>query len=464
MVPNLPDLFAGSNYRGAIDVPVGDQLQRVYVPAGAIATATLTTPNDFYGTVEGAAILSGDTMRVDVLVGGSVIASAPVNNNAFGITIGTAGGYNGYVSLTLNVVRTRAGTDSPLLTRVYNKTPGAANVDLRVVGDGTYNYSLGLPGGLSLIGLPIDPYSSDATAILGVPASSLLLARYDSALAAYGLYPAIEPLTLGHAYFVNLPAAQNTFSIDGRFAPGISAAVPLKPGWNMVTASISEVIPTTSTRVVHAADFPDAYADATGTLIGVDFFTFQPGSPDPISGFPEGGTFVQATEFDPGVGYFVSVIAPEGVSLVFDPDTALLKAVQPNAASGWQLRFSATANGTTTSSIIGAAANGSDALNFAVDSTLPPAIAGGLQAYSVNGDRLFRDIRPINTYQTYTLNVDGLTAGQSYVVNFKSIVGRSKFFTVVDRATGQARMMYSGASWTLQAYGTSATLYVVVAR
>ena len=464
VVPNMPDLFNGSPYRGAIDVPVGDQVQRVFVPVGAIATATTTTPHDFYGTVEGAAVVAGDTMRVDVLVGGTLVASAPVANNAFGTSVGLAGGFNGYVSLTLNVVRTRGGTDSILLARTVNKTPGSLNADLRVVGDGAFNYSLGLPGGLSLIGLPVDPYSSNASTILGVPAASLLLARYDSARANYGLYPSIEPLTLGHAYFVNLPSAQNSFSITGRLAPGISTAVPLKPGWNMVSPPLSEVVGTTSTRVVHAADFPNAYADAVGTLIGTDFFQFQPGAPDPITGFPEGGSFVPATEFDPGVGYFVRVLAPEGVSLVFDADTTLLRSRRPPlpASGGWQLRFSATANGATTTSIIGEAANGSNTLNFSVDSTLPPAIAGGLQAYSVNGDRLFRDIRPLNTRQAYTLRVDGLTPGQSYVVKFASILGRSQFFTVVDRATGLARTMFSGSSWVLKAYGSTAAIYVVV--
>ncbi|MHB8637532.1 MAG: hypothetical protein ACYC96_13770 [Fimbriimonadaceae bacterium] len=464
VVPNLPDLFNGSAYRGAIDVPVGDQLQRVFVPVGAIATVTTTTPSDFYGTIEGANTIAGDTMRVDVLVGGTVIATAPVANNAFGISIGAAGGFSDYASLTLNVVRTRAAVDTTLLTRTVNKTPGSLDVDLRVVGDGTFTYSTGLAGGLSFIGLPIDPYSSDASAILGVPAADLLLARYDSALANYALFPSLEPLTLGHGYFVNLPAAQNSFTVTGRMAAGISTTVPLKPGWNMVSPPLAEVVPTTSTRVVHAADFPDAYADAVGTLIGTDFFRFQPGQPDPITGLPEGGTFVQATEFDPGVGYFVRVLAPEGVSLAFDADTSLLKSVNTAKASGWQMRFSATANGRTTTAIIGGAANGSDTLSFKVDSTLPPPIAGGLQAYSVNGDRLFRDIRPINTRQAFNLHVDGLTAGQSYVIRFTSIVGRSKFFTVVDRATGQARMMYSGASWPLQAYGSSATLYVVVPR
>jgi len=112
--------------------------------------------------------------------------------------------------------------------------------------------------------------------------------------------------------------------------------------------------------------------------------------------------------------------------------------------------------------IIGEAANGSNTLNLSVDSGLPPPIAGGLQAYSTNGDRLYRDIRPLNTRQAYTLHVDGLTAGQDYVIRFDTITGRTQFFTVVDRATGKARSISSsGGTWVLHAYGPSATLYLV---
>lgn len=465
VVPNLPDLFGGSKYRGAIDVPVGDQIQRVFVPVGAIATATKPTPNDFYGTVEGINLVAGDTMRVDVLVGGSVIASAPVANNAFGISIGTASGYNSYSSLTLNVVRTRNAVDTLMYSRVVNKTPGALNVDLRAVGDGTYTFVNGLPGGVSFVGLPIDPYGSDAGSILNVQDASLLLARYNSTIANYALYPSIEALTVGHGYFLNLPAAQSSFSIDGRFAPGISTAVALKPGWNMIAAPLVQAFQTGSVRVIHAADFPTTYAAALGVTIGTDFFQFQPGAADPITGFPETGSFVQGTEFDPAIGYFVRVLAPEGISLVFDPNTSLQKSVRPASATvGWQMKFTATTNGLSSSSIIGTASNGSNTVSYAVDSSLPPPISNGLQAYSSNGDRLFRDIRPLNTQQTFNLKVEGLTAGQDYTIKFTNLAGRTKVFVVADRATGKARTMFSGASWTLHAYGPTATIAVVVPR
>ena len=40
-------------YRVAIDVPVENQVQRVFVPAGGVSTSLNTNTNDVYGTVSG---------------------------------------------------------------------------------------------------------------------------------------------------------------------------------------------------------------------------------------------------------------------------------------------------------------------------------------------------------------------------------------------------------------------------
>lgn len=462
VAPNLPDLFSGQPYRAAIDVPVGDQLQRVYVPAGGVATDTGAFVSDFYGTVEGMALASGDTARVDVLIGGAVVATAPVTNDGFGILIGSAGGFAGYASLTLNLVRTSGGKDETVASRVVDKTPGAIGVDIRVGGDGTYNYSLGLAGGISMIGLPIDPYGSDPSAILGVPANSLLMARYDSSLANYALYPATEPLTIGHAYFLNLPAAQNTFSIAGRFSPGVSTSVALKPGWNMVTSPLNQVVTTDAVRVVHASDFPTSYADGQGTTIGVDFFKFVPGPPDPDTGLPETGTFVAATEFDPGVGYFVRVLAPEGLSLTFDANGLQLMARRQQTVKGYGLRVHAISAEGEAVVVVGEAPRGGNTFSSTVDSPLPPAFSGGLQAYSVKGTHLYRDMRKVNAYHVYAVKVDGLTAGESYVLRFDMEYGRIRTFQVVDLATHKSRTMFPGASWTLKAKSSTESFSIVV--
>jgi hypothetical protein len=461
VAPNIPDLFAGQPYRAAVDVPVQDKLQRVFLPAGAVATGSSSTVNDFYGTVEGMLLNSGQTARVDVMIGGTVIASAPVTNDAYGITIGTTSGYNGYATLTLNLVRTTSGVDSTVMTRVVDKTPGPIGVDLQVGAEGIYSFPVGLTGGISMIGMPVEPFLNDPGSIFNVQDVDLLMARYDSSSASYVLFPNTEPVTMGHGYFLNLPAAQNVFNVTGRFAPGVSTAVALKPGWNMISNPLREVISTQSVRVVHAADFPTTFADALGVTIGTNFFMFSPGTPDAGSGLPETGTYTAGSEFDPGIGYFILCLAPEGVVLEFDADNAL-SMIAPVAPPGYQLRVRATSNGRQSSAIIGETTGGGESYSVRVDSALPPVMVGGLQTYSVKGPALYKDMRAMNARHTFNVHVDGLVPGKNYVVDFSKISGNVRTFMVIDTGTGKIRTLFPGASWTINARGSSDTLVVVI--
>ena len=447
VTPNFPDLYGGQPYRCTIDLPVSDQIQRVYLPAGGIATATNTTPNDFYGTLSGVANLSGDTVVIQVSIGGTVIATVPVTNDAFGTVIGTAQNYNQNASVTLSVLRTRGGTTTTLYSRVVNKQIGDLGVDLQVPGDGTDTVTNGLSKGIQFIGFPIDPFTSDPTSIFGVSANNLLLARYDSSASAYNLYPSIEPVQVGHGYFVRLDSAQPAFSVDGRLVPNVSGSVSLKPGWNMVSTPIAQAIATSQVRLLHAADFPTTFAEGLGTTIGLDFFKFLPGNPDPVTGAPEGGTFTAATEFDPNVGYYVLCLAPEGITLTFDPATSSLlsrKSLSSPAVtttSGWQLKVQGLAGNRESDVILGETAGAPTRFTTAYDTPLPPAISGGLQLASSNGSLLYRDMRPLNSVQNYTLQMSGLTIGQSVTLHFSMAAGLIRTFKLVDLDTGKTQTL-----------------------
>jgi len=479
IAPSFTDLYAGQPYRVTVDAPVGGNTTRVYLPSGAIATAANPALNDFYGTVSGVTIPNGSTAEVQLVQGSTVLGTYPVTNDAFGATVGALGGYSaGNHSYVINVMLANGAT---VFSRTVDKTePGGMGVDLRNNGTGNFAPTGGLPAGISMVGLSIDPFTSDAPTLFNLSASQLLFARFDSNIAAYDLFPNTEAPTGGHAYFVNLPAAQPNFSINGYLVPNVTSTVALGPGWNMVTTPINQTVPLTSVSVVHTTDFPALFTDAAGTTVGVDFFQFVPGPADPITGSPQGGTFLPATQFQAGVGYFVRVLAPEGVSLAFAPATTdgpggnlgggLPTGGLPNGSGahqkasgidGWLMKSQVNTGGAFSYVILGESPAGSNIENDQVDSSLPPGI-GGLQASSVKGNPLFRDIRPFGTRQTYKLHVSGLTYGNKINLSFEMLEGIIHTFKVVDPATGRTYTAMPNSHLTFTAIGSSETFLVEV--
>ncbi|MCO5296316.1 MAG: hypothetical protein M9921_05605 [Fimbriimonadaceae bacterium] len=437
VAPNFPDLNAGAPYRVAIDLPVQDLIARAYVPAGAVATASNPTPNDFYGTVVGLGLATGDTGRVRLSFGATTIDTIPIQNGAFGTRIAT-GAYLGNQRLLVEVVRTRGGLDTVVLSRRVNKGPGPLALDLRVEGDGSYALPGGLPKGMSLVGIAIDPYSSDLATVLGVPENQILAGRYNQAHASYDLFPTLGPFRQGHSFFVRLPAAQPGFTLQGRTSPGTPIAVALRPGWNMIADPLLETVPTSRVRVVRAADFPRTYGEAAGVEIGTDFFTFQPGPPDAASGAPETGTLVAATQFEPGKGYFVRVLAAEGATLLFTPQTPLGPGSPGRTASAnpiphpetWSMKLTFDDRLQRASVILGQRQGASRGVDWREDGAIPPGI-GGFQAWVDGGSRLYRDVRPVEP-TVYRVQLEGLRVRKVIRLSFEMLEGDLREFDVYD--------------------------------
>lgn len=436
VAPNFPDLSGGVPYRVAIDLPVQDLIARAYVPAGSIATASNPTPNDFYGTVVGLGATGGATGRVRLSFGATTIDTIPIQNGAFGARIDTAA-YLGNQRLLVEVVRTQGGLDTVVLSRRVNKGPGPLALDLRVAGDGSYAVPGGLPKGMSMLGVTIDPYSSDLAAILGISESQILAARYNQSRAAYDLFPSLGPLRQGHAFFIRSPITQPGFTLHGRTSPGTPIAVALRPGWNMVANPLTETVPTSRIRVVRAADFPRTYSEAVGTDIGTDFFTFQPGPPDAATGSPETGTMVAATQFEPGKGYFVRVLAAEGATLLFSPQSPLAaggagraRSVPIPAPGGWSMKLSFSDSLQSASAILGQRSNASRGVDLREDGGIPPGI-GGFQAWIDNGTPLYRDVRPLEP-TVYRMRLEGLRPRKRIRLSFEMLEGTLREFEIYD--------------------------------
>lgn len=437
IAPNLDDINGGAIYRAVVDVPVADQLERVYLPVGAIATASNPTFKDFFGTVVGANLQVGDVLRLTVTVNGAPVADVPIVNNAFGVTLGTATpAYLDSAKIVVNVVRKRATVDTILLTRKVNKGPGNLALDLRIGSEATYNFTSPLPKGIAMVGFPIDPFASLNSAILGIADNQVLAARYDSSKARYILYPDLEPFKVGHGYFIRSETAVNPFSVTGRVYQNIQASVALKPGWNMVSCPLTSTVATTQMRVIRAANPEFIYSESIGIDIGTDFFEFTPGTNDTASGVPETGTLSPATSFVPGKAYFFRVLAPEGITLTFAPTSftglSVSKLMATTATpSTWQMALDMT-YGTKLKAraVIGQSPTATRSFDAKEDSGMPPGI-GGFQVIAENYEALYRDIRPVGQ-ETYVIHLQGLVKGKAHKLAFTMLKGTTGTFTLKD--------------------------------
>lgn len=452
VTPNFSDFFGGQPYRVTVDLSVVDQLARVNIPAGAIATAANPNGNTIFGTVEGAPLTTGSTLTVNITYPGGSLVTTPVVNGAFGQNI-TDPAYLRATTVTLSVVKKQGTNSSTLLTRVVDKTVGSLGVDLVVNGEVTYTASL--PGGLSLLGFPVDPFSSSAPAIFSSSPSLLQQARFNPTKVAYDQYPSVEPPVVGHSYYVRLPAAQPTFNVPGRSYANYPVSVALQPGWNMISNPLNATVPFSSVQVVHASDNPTTYANSTGVTIGTDAFGFVPGSIDAASGLVETGSLNAVTTFAPGQGFLVRVLAPEGVTLTFFPSSPAigpyLRAAAPT--HGWGVRLELSDGTRTLPLHLGTVKEAKSDVDWRYCSQLAPSV-GGLQAVANRGMRFFRDIRKdTGAQQRYLVRLEGLTVGRNYTVKFPVERGLIRLMQLVDG--GVVRTIGPSTVWTFKATSVS---------
>jgi hypothetical protein len=464
VTPNFPDLNAGAAYRVATDIPVGDQLERVYLPAGAIATATNQTPTTFFGTVIGAT----GTLLVKATVGNTLVANATVQNGAFGALVAD-NSFLGNASVVIQVIQMNNNVPTTLMTRRVNKGPGSLAVDLRVGGEATFNPQGGtVAKGLSGIGFPLQPYIDYEPNTLGTLTPNTLVARFNPSRATYDFFPEIEAFHIGHAYFVNMSSA-TPVSVVGRTHPGMAMSVALKPGWNLVTVPKMVTVTTLNVQVVHAADSPTTWSEAAGTDVGTDYFQFVPGPNDAATGAPETGSFVAVSDgtFHPGVAYFVRALDPEGVTLNFEPSSAnSANVVGPfalPATTGWRMKCQVvTPTGASSMAIIGESPTATDAFDKKLDSGIPPSM-GALQVVIQSTEPMYRDVRKQSLLQeSYKLHVEGLSPGVKYSLRLSMLEGAIPYCTISDPAASYRKPAWAPANYMFTANGTTRDITIIL--
>jgi hypothetical protein len=458
VTPNIPNINGNQIYRATVDIPVSDRIARAYIPVGAIATAANPTPRDFFGTVVGSTLSTGQTMRVRVSLGAAVLAETPVTNAAFGTLINTAG-YLNYARLKVDVIRRVGTTDTILLTRFVNKGPGPLALDLRVGGDTTS--AITFPKGIQAVGLVIDPYSSLAGSVLNVTEPNVLAARYNSTAATYDLYPDTGPLVMGNGYFMRVETA-GTRNVPGRTAAGQPIAIALKPGWNLIGNPHNEAVAFSRAQIVRTTEAPKPLSEALGVDVGSQLFQFVRGVNNAVTGAPETGSYGAATNFPAGQAVFIRCLAPEGATLLLSPSTAPLRPGNPFVPTGWSLRASLVDGAAKAEMVLAASGSASRAFDPREDSGLPPRFVGGLNGYLESTELLARDARRINVGETYKLRFDGLTIGKTYTVSFARLTGTPPSFLLRNKTTLETRTLTAPASYSFVAKSASQRLEVLV--
>lgn len=432
-VPNFPDSFSFEPYRVTVDTPVLDRISRVYLPAGAIATAQNQTENTLYGTIVGGESAVDVSYKLRVSWPGGSADPIPVSNFAFGVNV-TDAAFLGGTQLTVDVVRMQGGSETTVLSRKVNKGPGPIGLDLRIDTDHDFVFPTGITKGLQLIGLPIEPYLVNAAEVFGFNEPTPLIARYDASLGRYRFFPAEGTAEQGLAYYVRSDASR-PLRVSGRQTPNTPVAVALRPGWNLISNPLPIAVGTSSVTVVTAADFPFSWSEAAGTLVGGDFFGFTPGPPDGITGAPETGTLNLAGTFEVGKGYLVRVIAPDGVSLLFSPVSRSRDGGNDRERK-WEVQAELTGGAETAAVRIGMserASRDSDRL----DTPLPPRIVGGLRGYLGGAPALFRDTRGWSKAETFKVTFEGLKPGKAYTLLLDRIGSTTVSLRIKDTRSGK---------------------------
>ncbi|MEM4407905.1 MAG: hypothetical protein QXI19_04100, partial [Candidatus Caldarchaeum sp.] len=189
-------------------------------------------------------------------------------------------------------------------------------------------------------------------------------------------------------------------------------------------------------------------------------FTFQPGSADPFSGIPEGGTMLPTTFFEPGKGQFVRVLVPEGVTFTFRPSGfaggGRDPARNPLDSILWLGSIRVSGLGSEVSMAeIGQAYGATGGYDRGLDAHLPPLWGNALQAHLDANPPMYRDIRPPGV-QTWQLSLTGLRRGAVYEVriSIRRQPGYTPILMMRDQSTGRTFLFRENTTYRFTAHGS----------
>jgi hypothetical protein len=160
--------------------------------------------------------------------------------------------------------------------------------------------------------------------------------------------------------------------------------------------------------------------------------------------------------FDPGKAYFVRVLAPEGVTLLFQPAQTQLQAnravasVTQRALPTALLRLDVAGDGSLVHALVGQSKTATNGFDPKEDSGIPRGI-GGLQAVIEGAQDMYQDMRPAGVSGWYTVRLEGLKPGVKYTLGFHLDAGKLPYFGLQTQAGGRYQTMTASDHYTFTA-------------
>ncbi|MCS7300081.1 MAG: hypothetical protein NZ556_00800 [Fimbriimonadales bacterium] len=398
--------FVGSetaNQRLTVDFNIGTEGVRIHYPSSKVQGVNFR--NNFFGVVFG---LENGTVEVRI---GARLRSAPVTNGAFGLSfeaealqreqVATLTFYNAQ-GVQVGEWRTNTGVGFHYVQAYLNTAASS--------------FTLNLPAGLHMISLPLRPYQTDMAQLLNLPASQLRLANWRQERFDYAYYPATPPPAPGVGYFLQLSSPLNR-TVQGEPPPTDRPfAIPLQPGWNLVGTPFNQAVPLGSLQVIHQFDSPVSWETATESvggappLVGAAVWTLG-----------ATGTYVRATQLEPGRAYWIRVLRPEGVTLLVPPPVSgagRARVAEPAPAWAMELILQSPVGGGV--AILGldqAVRTRAYAYNHDAPPTLPGMSAFGVR--SEDGRLLTHAVKPPAGRQEWTLLVAPAEPNREHTLSWR---------------------------------------------
>ena len=461
---------------------IGNAQTIAYFPYNV--SGTTTAPSGFYGATIGA--ING-TVQVQV-VGGSAV-SATLARAAFktnltypsgprvktSFTVAPTGGST--QTLTRNNAWSYSGGREQSLGVLLETAPGNAPFALSLSTDGNNK--------LRMFSLPFTPIQSDEAEVLGVPSTSLLLARYRPNLSpqsfnrdglVYGvtadkheLYPNIsQPFAPGRGYWLKVAAPVNRSINGGEPDRAQNFEVPVLGGWNQIGTPFNLPFEVGAIQVRLADGAPVSFATAINNRwISPGIWRWK--TEGGYARVDEGAPAEQLLQ--PFEGYYIFSPQERGIRLIFNPNarTASLSTRAPNDAKNWRVAFSATSGSTQDEDN----AFGVSELGLLGSQTPPAAKApvatraltlsfhsgGTTQADSTRAGKEsgWADslAAPFEDEEVWSFQVDGARPGEVVRLNWGDVNGLPQKLecALVESGSGKRISMNTARQWSFTASG-----------